>query len=166
MDASSPRWLDDVPVLGKLPPEQAAAKLREVGEVEAADALERTRQERRAEHFGPFGLKWPFDRPWQYTSHVFGYLAPTPPGEAMVPIKDAGNIAPDETLKNSRLRIRSTACAWPTTQGAAPTAFSSTSTPRIRWQTAPSIYTTMPPSALRRASRRPWSVTPSSWGST
>ena len=33
-------WFDDLPVLGKLPLVQAAAKLREVGENEAAAALE------------------------------------------------------------------------------------------------------------------------------
>jgi len=106
VEASSSKWAGDVPVLGKLPPEQAAAKLREVGEEEAAEALERATQEQRpAETFGPFGLRWPFDRPWQYTSHVFGYLAPSPPGNEMVPIKEAGNIAADDTLKNSRLKI-------------------------------------------------------------
>jgi hypothetical protein len=33
-------WFDDLPVIGKLPPEEAAAKLREVGEDELADAIE------------------------------------------------------------------------------------------------------------------------------
>jgi hypothetical protein len=32
-------WFDELPVLGRLPAKQAVAKLREVGETEAADAL-------------------------------------------------------------------------------------------------------------------------------
>ncbi len=37
-------WFDDVPVIGKLPPEQAIEKLREVGENEVADMLEMTQE--------------------------------------------------------------------------------------------------------------------------
>lgn len=37
---TTPTWLDDLPVLGKLPPVRAAAKLREIGEDETAIALE------------------------------------------------------------------------------------------------------------------------------
>jgi len=33
-------WFDDLPMLGQMPPAQAAAKLREVGEDEVADAIE------------------------------------------------------------------------------------------------------------------------------
>ena len=74
-----PSRLDDVTVLGKLPPERAAAKLRELGEDEAADALERAQHERPVEHFGRLDWMWPFqDRPWQYTAHALGHLAPAP----------------------------------------------------------------------------------------
>ena len=71
---------DEFPMLGALPPDQAAGKLRELGEYEAAslldgDGVPLTRH-------GLSGtrelLKWPFqDRPWQYTAHAFGYIAPT-----------------------------------------------------------------------------------------
>ncbi len=101
-----PTWFDDVPVLGKLPPEQAVAKLRKVGEDDAADALESAREKARSETFGIFGLEWPFqDRAWQHTAHVFGYLAPSPPGDTALPIQHAGNILPDHTLKNARIKI-------------------------------------------------------------
>src|SRR5437867_1130884 len=89
-------WFDD-PVVGNLPPEQAAAKLREVGEEEAADRLE-TAQETQAKAFDLRGRKswWPFqDKPWQHTAHSFGYLAPTAPGSDPLPIHSAGNIAAD-----------------------------------------------------------------------
>jgi hypothetical protein len=97
-------WFQDLPVLGALSPEQAAAKLREVDENEAATALERTQE---AVSFGgPRGIRWPFsDKPWQHTAHAFGYLAPAPLGSDPLPIQHVGNIAADPTLKNSRVKI-------------------------------------------------------------
>jgi hypothetical protein len=41
---SSQNWFDDLPVLGKLPPEQAAAKLRELGDEETATTLESVKE--------------------------------------------------------------------------------------------------------------------------
>ena len=99
-------WFEDRPVLGQLPPEQAAAKLKELGEEQAAQALEETSAPRAAiQSKGP-GDWWPLiDRAWQHTSHTFGHLAPIPPGSDMLPIQHAGNIPPDLTLKNSRIKI-------------------------------------------------------------
>lgn len=108
MDSS--RWFDDVPVVGKMAPEQAAAKLRELGEDELAGAPDDL--ERAAKRAGSpaatrgFGDWWPFgDKPWQHTAHTFGYIAPAPPQSAALPIQHAGNIAPDHSLKNSRIKI-------------------------------------------------------------
>src|ERR1044072_1247473 len=104
---SAAKWFDDLTVIGKLPPEEAAAKLREVGENNAASVLESSKQETTATR-GQFGGRWfwPFqDKPWQYTAHAFGYLAPAQPGNALLSIQHAGNIAADLTLKNSRIRI-------------------------------------------------------------
>ena len=100
-------WFNDLPVLGALPPQEAAAKLREVGEVEAATALEAAKGEViRGTAFGKRGIRWPFgDKAWQHTAHAFGYLAPAPPGSDQLPIQHAGNIAADTTLKSSRLKI-------------------------------------------------------------
>ncbi len=105
-------WFDDLPVLGALPPQAAAAKLREVGEVEAATALEAAPGAvKRGTTPGKRGFKWPFgDRAWQHTAHAFGYLAPAPPGSDRggglpAPIQHAGNIAADATLKKSRIKI-------------------------------------------------------------
>jgi hypothetical protein len=101
---SASTWFDDLPVLGKLPPKQAATKLREVGEDDAAAALE-AGQEAAAHTFGgPWW--WPFqDRPWQHTARAFGYLAPAAPSQAPLPIRHAGNIAADPALKNGRIKI-------------------------------------------------------------
>src|SRR5512135_2274853 len=55
-------WFGDLSVLGQLPPGPAAAKLREVGEDEAAARLEEVP---RAGMFAPSGRWWTFqDRPW------------------------------------------------------------------------------------------------------
>lgn len=97
-------WFDDLPVLGALPPEEAAAKLREVGESEAATALEAAPKEAIA--YGTRKGWWPFaDKPWQHTAHAFGYLAPAPPGSSPLPIEHAGNISADATLKKARIKI-------------------------------------------------------------
>src|SRR5207248_9383399 len=100
-------WFDDQPVIGKLPPEQAAAKLREVGENEAADMLE-VAQDTQSKAFELRGRKswWPFqDKLWQHTAHAFGYLAPSAPGNDLQPIRSIGNIPADASLKNARIKI-------------------------------------------------------------
>ncbi|MDZ7343211.1 MAG: hypothetical protein ONA90_01725 [candidate division KSB1 bacterium] len=102
-------WFEDVPVIGKLPPERAAAKLREIGEDETAAALEEMKKELATR--GPDAFKsakgwWPFlDKPWQHTAHAFGHLAPAPLDSGPLPIRHAGNIAADPTLKNARIKI-------------------------------------------------------------
>ena len=100
-------WFDDVPTLAELPAPAAAAKLRELGEDEAANALERAHAESMNRGSSMALPDWlPFvERPWQNTAHAFGYLAPTDPTSNVLPIQHAGNIAADQTLKNSRVRI-------------------------------------------------------------
>jgi hypothetical protein len=101
------QFFDDLPVLGRMPPAEAAVKLRELGEDEEAAALE-TAQEEAARGGETFALEdWvPFrERLWQPTAHAFGFLAPAEPGKGMLPIQHAGNIASDASLKNSRIRI-------------------------------------------------------------
>lgn len=107
-------WFDNLPVLGELPPPEAAAKLRELGEDSAADTLEKAIAELPSDNLtlgrsaAGESVKswWPFqDRPWQHTAHAFGYIVPAPGGPARLPVIDAGEIEADATLKNSRLRI-------------------------------------------------------------
>jgi hypothetical protein len=93
-----------LPVVGRLPRAQAVAKLRELGEVEAAGALEgeqagvtRTLGKTRP---------WPFDdRPWQHTAHAFGYLSAPVPGKADTVIHHAGDIRADAGLVNTRIKV-------------------------------------------------------------
>lgn len=98
-------WFEDFPVLGKLPPAQAAAKLRELGDNETAASLE-TVPDSMSRAFGKLPF-WPSqDKPWQHTAHAFGYLAAAAPGNNPLPIRHAGNIVPDTSLKNGRINIR------------------------------------------------------------
>ena len=99
---------DDLPVLGKLPPELAAVKLREIGEDATAEALERSAAvvDAEAVSFGVGEWLWPFqDKPWQHTAHAFGYLPPAPPGDGLMPIRHASNMVADARLTNARIRI-------------------------------------------------------------
>lgn len=101
---STSDWFDDVPVLGKMAPAQAATKLHELGEEETAGAVREAT--RGTETFGKFADWWPFkDKPWQYTAHAFGYLAPAPPGSDPLPIRHAGNVDADPSLRNARIKI-------------------------------------------------------------
>ena len=99
-------WFDDLPVLGALPPREAADKLREVGESEAATALENATTREAVTYAKGGKFRWPFgDRAWQHTAHAFGYLAPAPPGSDQLPIQHAGNITADTALKNGRVKL-------------------------------------------------------------
>jgi hypothetical protein len=98
-------WFSDLSVLGAMPLEEAALRLRHVGEAEAAEALEAAAQ-RGAALESTGRLRWPFrDRPWQHTAHAFGYLRPTAPGGDLLAIQDAGNIEPEQALRGARVRI-------------------------------------------------------------
>src|SRR5262249_22477937 len=98
-------WFD-IPVLGSLPPEQAEAKLRELGETDAANAL------RDAPVGKSFSLQpktwWPFaDRPWQHVQHAFGFVTDRADGTGYV-LADAGDarqVKPNAALKGALVKI-------------------------------------------------------------
>jgi hypothetical protein len=99
-------WLASLPVIGALPPEVAAVKLREVGEDEIAQALEDA-PEAAPTSFGVLSrLGIGRDRAWQHTGHAFGYLAPARgPQAGLLEIVHAGNITADEGLNGARIRV-------------------------------------------------------------
>jgi hypothetical protein len=98
---------DDIPVLGKMPTEQAIAKLREIGEDEVANVLESAPRRRGA--FDSLANMFAFLKlappAWVHTAHAYGYLAPASVGGGMLPIQHAGNMNSDPRLKNSRILI-------------------------------------------------------------
>ena len=104
-------WFDDVPVVGKMAPADAAVKLREVGETDLADALEGAAAETTYEAYtmgdervSPWSRLFA-PRPWQHLAHTFGHLAPAEPGDDPLPIRQAGNIPADKWLKGKRIKI-------------------------------------------------------------
>ncbi len=104
---STSHWFDDLPVVGALPPEEAASILREVGEEEVAEALEKA-PAIPSHTFGPDIRKhwWSFpDKLWLHTAHAFGYLAPTISGSNPLPIHSLETIQADPTLKQARVKI-------------------------------------------------------------
>ncbi len=102
-----PHPFNEAPVIGTLSPDEAAAKLREMGDAETADALAQQQGEGAPPVFRTFG---PIDRlfqpkAWQHTAHAIGFLPASSPGPERRDIVHAGNIAADPTLKNGRIRV-------------------------------------------------------------
>jgi hypothetical protein len=109
---ADPNWFSDVPVIGKLPPEAAAAKLRELaaaqpGGAPQAEELETGLDADEASRDISFlGLTFATEpKLWQHTSHTFGYIPPVKPGADLVGITFPGNITADETLKGASIKI-------------------------------------------------------------
>lgn len=99
----------DLPVLGALPPKQAAVKLRELGEDGAAARIEEETRDRPPESFhGGLADWWPFrDRAWQHTAHAFGFLAAENgmTGAGPRPLQAIGAMQADPALRNGRVKI-------------------------------------------------------------
>jgi hypothetical protein len=103
---SSERWLDQLPTLGQLPPDQAAAKLREVGEDDLAAELVEASAQAPAAYGLLSRLRLRRDRAFRHTSHAIGYLPPAPGRQTEpLPIGHAGNLAPDESLRGARVKL-------------------------------------------------------------
>jgi len=102
---ATPGWFEDVPVLGKMPPAQAAAKLRELGDTRTASVLE-SAHDASARDYGLLKSLWPFqDKPWQHTAHAFGFLAPDSSARGLLPIQHPGALPVRDDLKNARVKI-------------------------------------------------------------
>lgn len=99
-------WLNRLPVIGKLPAGDAAAKLREIGDDDTADALS-VGSAAAGENFGLLPELRIRRRPnFLDTAHAIGYLAPVDgPGSDLLPIRHAANIVPDDTLKGARIKL-------------------------------------------------------------
>jgi hypothetical protein len=102
-------WLDDLPVIGKLSPDEAARRLRSIGESEIADALDEefASPGRMAVTYDiPWHLGGKGERIWRHSSHAIGYLGPaTDLTQANMPIRHAADINPDRSLKEKRIKI-------------------------------------------------------------
>ena len=99
-------WLARLPVIGSLPPSEAAAKLREIGEEDLAVAVAAAPQEAPATYGILSRLGVGRDKAWLHTAHAVGYLAPvTGPGAGLLPIRHAADITPDDGLSGARVKV-------------------------------------------------------------
>ncbi|PZN70502.1 MAG: hypothetical protein DM484_28375 [Candidatus Methylumidiphilus alinenensis] len=97
-------WFDDLPVIGKMPEQQVAARLQEL---EVSPPMRQTLGPTLGSP--PIRKSWnPFEpKLWQHTAHTFGYLPSGPGlgGGKLLEICHAGQIKADAGLKNSRIKI-------------------------------------------------------------
>lgn len=141
---------DLVPLLD-LPPERAAAKLRAVGEFDAAAALESAvAGPAEAGTFGfslgsIFGVDTP---PWALPQNeVFGFVPPGAPGD-LVDVIDIARVTPQRELSGTRVNVTLQRDARTRYPAAASTRSASISQPKTRLQPAPRTHATV--SARRR----------------
>jgi hypothetical protein len=91
------------PVIGALPPPQAAMKLKELGYLDEAKKIGLLSDERLSVSLWPGSDE---QKPWQHTNHSFGFIpASDSVSSSPVPIVYAGNIRADKSLQNSRIKI-------------------------------------------------------------
>jgi hypothetical protein len=94
-------FFEDIPVLGKLPLEQRANKFEEVGDTETAIAIRNANKPSKG-----LDLLGRSERPSENTSHTYGFIPQIEFGkDTLLQIKHAGNITPDESLKNKPIKI-------------------------------------------------------------
>jgi hypothetical protein len=96
-------WFEKYPVIGKMTHEEALARLGAVGVVEVASPDSAGAEA--AALSSPF--RWIFGTaPWEYTEHLFGFLAPAADGAAAsLPIRSATLMAADRNLIGARVKI-------------------------------------------------------------
>lgn len=97
---------EDIKVIGESEdPEWIAAKLQQMKDPDVSEVAD-TNVERGDKGILEF-LNLVQDQPWMYATHKFGYIAPRKSGLMQPqPIEHPSAIAPDNTLKNSRINIR------------------------------------------------------------
>jgi hypothetical protein len=98
---------DDIPVLTELPRENAVAKLQELDEHEVAEevAAGAAGTYTKDEYQSALSRSLFRQRLWLFTAHAVGYLAPASGSEDLIPIRHAGAISPDLSLRDSRLKL-------------------------------------------------------------
>jgi hypothetical protein len=103
-----PMVFGDVKVIGESPAELIAAELRDLGDPETAEAIDKRASKAISDDFIDeaaflgFGPK----SPWEHTAHQFGYIAPVAPGTTdLQPIKYPGNITPMGDLRQIDIRL-------------------------------------------------------------
>ena len=99
---------EDIKVIGEYEqPEQIAAKLEQMKDPDVIGSVSDDTYRERGVKALPDWLNLFQDQPWMYATYRFGYIALRKSSSNQPqPIQDAGAIAPDPSLKNSRINIR------------------------------------------------------------
>jgi hypothetical protein len=98
------RWFEDVQVIGRMPPGLAARKLQELGEYTPPAEPQASEEGEGPSALGSWG-SWFRTKLWQHTGHAFGYVAPTAAADQPLPIRHAGAIVADSSLRGARVKI-------------------------------------------------------------
>lgn len=99
---------NDPVVIGKMSAEERAQKLMELADLAepSEDLDENTLQSGfQIQHLIEKGLFSPTTRPWEHTSHVFGFLEGVPAGADLIPLRNAADVSPDTSLAGGRIDI-------------------------------------------------------------
>lgn len=94
---------DDVLVLGRMPVEEKAQKLMELGELRELSGI--ADDETLQSGFELKSLFSPVTRAWEHTSYAVGFLAEGSPGADLVPLEDAAAMTADAGLRGARLDL-------------------------------------------------------------
>ena len=105
-------WFNNIPVLGDLPQDEAAARLREVGEEAVANRLLTPPQINRNTPAASLGVKDVWQelfptKPYGYTGMLLGYISPQQQGPNLLHIDDVSNIPTNKatSLRGARVKI-------------------------------------------------------------
>lgn len=94
---------DDVVVIGKMPADERAQKLMELADL--AEPMEDMDDKTLQSGLQVKSLFTSVTRPWEHTSHVFGFLDPEVPKGDLVPVRNAAGLSPDRSLEKARIDI-------------------------------------------------------------
>ncbi|MDJ0837093.1 MAG: hypothetical protein QNK37_11295 [Acidobacteriota bacterium] len=102
---------DDYPVIGRCSSEHKVALLREMGDDITADEFDSAQTSKETDSLASFRGGGIFRnralKPWEHISHSFGFLpAGLPATNEPLPLFNAGQIEPDQSLRNAAVTIR------------------------------------------------------------
>jgi len=103
MAADDGLWMDQATVLGRMERQEAAQKLREVGEVDEAMALDLPPVGAPSDRYAWTTRR---ERAWKHTAHAIGFIAPpkVDSGGALA-IDEVGSVTADPSLANARVTV-------------------------------------------------------------
>ncbi|HLY01833.1 MAG TPA: hypothetical protein VKR56_04970 [Candidatus Cybelea sp.] len=93
---------NDLVTLARMPPEEAATKLKAVGELDVAREITIKAQNQR-DAFGPFDALPFIAKPWAYEAHVFGYIGGD--AAAVMDIRPVAMVSPEKSLIGQRVIV-------------------------------------------------------------